>query len=61
LIQTAFTQNPLAPLLVFVRQYFGMLPNITQNATKGRNRIKPNKNGHEIVFHGREIGCGGWI
>ena len=47
LIQIAFMQNPLAPLLVFVRQHFSMLPNITQNATKGRNRIKYNKNGPE--------------
>jgi hypothetical protein len=29
LIQADFMQNPLAPLLVFVRQYFSMLPNIT--------------------------------
>jgi len=48
LIQAAFMQNPLAPLLVYVRQYFSMLPNITQNGTKGGNRIKHNKNGHEI-------------
>jgi len=45
LIQTDFMQNPLVPLLVFVRQYFSMLPNITKNATKGKNRIKHNKNG----------------
>jgi hypothetical protein len=47
LIQAAFMQNPLVPLLVFVRQYFSMLPNITQKATKGINRIKHNKNGHK--------------
>jgi hypothetical protein len=47
LIQAEFIQNPLAPLLVFVRQYFSMLPNITQNATKGENCIKNNKNGLE--------------
>jgi hypothetical protein len=48
LIQADYMQNPLVPLLVFVRQYFSLLPNITQIATKGRNLIKHNKNGHEI-------------
>jgi len=47
LIQAEFMQNPLAPLLVFVRQYFSVLPNITQNAPKWRKRIKQNKNGPE--------------
>jgi hypothetical protein len=47
LIQIDFMQNPLLPYLVFVRQYFSMLPNITKNATKGRKLIKHNKNGHE--------------
>jgi hypothetical protein len=43
-----------SPVFQYVTQYY------TKRDQK-ENRIKHNKNGHEIVFHGREIGCGGWI
>ena len=55
---SCFHAKSVGPLLVFVRQYFSMLPNITQNATEGRNRIKITKTAMKSVFHGRKLVAG---
>jgi hypothetical protein len=47
--QAGSAQIPLVPLLVFVRQYFSMLPKVAQNAAQRKNREKHNINGHEII------------